>query len=231
MNKFDKILRGILKFNILVEFIYIIIIVGIYFLSKLLKNSEIFNFITAFLVIDISNSEKKNLELKSKIKFYDSIMIACKSLLCGFVAPLFYIALFSSNYIGLMYALLFYISETQNYGFYTFFHRILSIVPSLLIQFMFYLLYIIRNRSFHIDFKGDYIVNTLTNPLLNIEIMAAYIESVNFYHHFDKEDMSYVKSYGGYNNKIDEICVKDYLSINYAIAFICFICFMITVYI
>ena len=34
--------------------------------------------------------------------------------------------------------------------------------------------------------------------------------------------MHYLKSYGEYNNKIDDVCIKDYLSLSYSICFILF---------
>lgn len=202
----------------------------IFYLISIINHKEIVNFITAFLVIDLSNGEKKNLELKNRIKFYDSITIACKSLLCGFVAPLFYILVFSSNFAGILYAFIYNISETKRHSVFEVIWSIFSIIPAFITQFFLYIIYIFRNKSFKIDFKGDYIVNSITRPLLNLEIMAAYIESVNFYYHFHSEDMSYVKSYGGYNNKIDDICIKDYLSITYALSFLFFALFILTTY-
>lgn len=143
------------------------------------------------------------------------------------MAPLFYILVFSSNYIGIIYIILYNISETKRYNLIDFILNVLNIIPALIIQGLFYVVYVIRNKSLSIDFKGDYILNTLTRPLLNIEIMAAYIESVNFYYHFSSKELSFIKSYGKYNNKIDEVCLKDYLSINYAIAFIYFMVFIL----
>ncbi|WP_055668095.1 hypothetical protein [Desnuesiella massiliensis] len=223
----DGFLFRRIKIKGIVLFLYTVLTILLIYMLSFITEKELLNFITAFLVIDISNSEKKNLELKDKIKFYESITLASKSLLCGFVAPLFYILIFSSNLIGIIYIILYNISETRRYNIIDFVLNALNIVPSLIIQGLFYVVYVIRNKSFSIDFKGDYILNTLTRPLLNIEIMAAYIESVNFYYHFNSKELSFIKSYGKYNNKIDEVCLKDYLSINYATAFIYFMIFIL----
>ncbi len=63
-------------------------------------------------------------------------------------------------------------------------------------------------------------------PLLNVNILAAYIESVNFYFYYHENNMHYLKSYGDYNNKIDDVCIKDYISISYSICFIVFTMFV-----
>jgi len=55
--------------------------------------------------------------------------------------------------------------------------------------------------------------------------MSAYIESVNFYYHIGKKNVYYLKSYGVYNSKIDDICVKDFLSVIYAMCFVMYMCF------
>ncbi|SUY47460.1 Uncharacterised protein [Clostridium putrefaciens] len=221
----DKILKKRLKYKILMNIFYMIFIFFVYNLMEIGPKGEMINFIIAFIVIDISNSEKKNLEHEGPIKFYGSITLACKSILCGFVAPLFYIALFS-NTVGIIYFLIYNISEIKDYDLFKILNNILNIVPALIIQIFFYYIYIFRNKKFEIDFKGDYIKNSITKPLLNIEIMAAYIESINFYHHFEKNSINYIKEYGGYNSKIDEYCIKDYLSVTYALSFIFFAMFM-----
>ncbi|WP_187117377.1 hypothetical protein [Clostridium amazonitimonense] len=223
-------MKKIFKYKIIINIFYFVLIYFIYYVIKLIGKSEIINFITAFVVIDISNSEKRNLELNtSRIRFYDSITIACKGILSGFVAPLLYIVCFS-NALGIIYFIIYNLNEIGGYDIFEILYTVLSIIPSLIIQVFFYFIYISRNKRLQIDFKGDYITNILTKPLLNLEIMAAYIESVNFYYHFEKDSMNYVKSYGSYNNKIDEYCIKDYLSIIYGLSFLFFAFFMIIVY-
>ncbi|HCW03635.1 MAG TPA: hypothetical protein DGK91_03275 [Clostridium sp.] len=65
--------------------------------------------------------------------------------------------------------------------------------------------------------------------MLNIDIFGAYIESVNFYYYFNDDGVHYVKSYGEYGKKIDITCIKDYLSITYALAMVYFISFFILI--
>lgn len=224
-RKLNDLLKKKLKYKILMNIFYILLIFFVYYLIKIAPKSEMINFIIAFIVIDISNSEKKNLEFSSPIKFYGSITLACKAILYGFVAPLFYIAIFS-NTIGIVYFFIYNISEIKGYKLFRLLSIILNIVPALIIQIFFYFIYIFRNKKIQIDFKGDYIKNTLTKPLLNIEIMAAYIESINFYYHFQQDSINYIKEYGGYNGGIDEYCIKDYLSVIYGLSFIFFAMFM-----
>ncbi|WP_367666911.1 hypothetical protein, partial [Clostridium sp.] len=74
------------------EVLYLAFIVALYFLFNLITyKSEIINALVAFIILDISNSERRNLNLKDKIKFYESLSIMTKSLLCGFIAPLMFI--------------------------------------------------------------------------------------------------------------------------------------------
>jgi hypothetical protein len=64
-------------------------------------------------------------------------------------------------------------------------------------------------------------------PLLNVDILGAYVESVNFYYLHSSKNTDYLKSYGEYTKKIDDVCIKDYLSIGYGICLIIFIIFFI----
>jgi len=89
-----------------------------------------------------------------------------------------------------------------------------------------YIVYVVRNKTFKINFKGDFFINVFTNPLLNIYILAAYIESVNFYYIEDK-GVHYLKSYGVYQGKIDDLCVKDFLTVIYGVCFIYYVIFWI----
>ncbi len=102
----------------------------------------------------------------------------------------------------------------------------LNIIPTLIGGMFLYIVYIIRNKTFKINFKGDFLKNLFTNPLLNIYIFAAYIESVNFYYIEDK-GVHYLKSYGVYQGKIDDLCVKDFLTVIYGVCFIFFVIFWI----
>ncbi|WP_027624810.1 hypothetical protein [Clostridium lundense] len=180
------------------------------------------------MVIDISNTEKKNLNKKEKVHFYDSISIISRSIVCGFVAPLLYILLFG-NIGAIVYTFVYNISLQNNIKLFNYLFNIITILPAALSQLFLYIIYITRNKKFSIDFKGDYITNLYKKPLLNVDILAAYVESVNFYHYFSDKNTDYLKSYGDYKNKINNICIKDYLSIAYAICMINFIIFFMTI--
>lgn len=223
----DKKLKLVFKNNIVIIIIYLAIIIGGFPLFHFFIKGEFSSFITAILIIDISNSELYNLKLKDRIKFYDSLSILTESLLCGFIAPLTYIAISGENYVGILYFIIYNLSKLGNYSIFKFILSILNIIPSLILQCLYYVIYVFRNKKLSIEFKGDYLQNTFIRPILNLEIMGAYIEEVNFYYHFNKKDTSYIKSYGNYNSRIDEECIKDYLSISYGIAFFIFILFII----
>jgi hypothetical protein len=189
-------------------------------------NSEIYNFITAFLIVDVSNTERRNLNVGEKTHFYDSISLISKSLLCGFIAPFFYILLLGNGF-AIIYMVIFNLNSSEEFPVLKVMFTVFSIIPSLITQILLYLVYLFRNKKLNIDFKGDYIINNFTRPLLNLDILGAYIESVNFYYYYNDRDMHYLKSYGGYSNKIDDLCVKDYLSISYGICLIYFVGFFI----
>ncbi len=146
-------------------------------------------------------------------------------MICGFLAPLIYI-LIIGNGGGVIYTLIYYISDDESLKFINGILNVLNIIPTLIGGMFLYIVYIIRNKTFKINFKGDFLKNLFTNPLLNIYIFAAYIESVNFYYIEDK-GVHYLKSYGVYQGKIDDLCVKDFLTVIYGVCFIFFVIFWI----
>lgn len=227
----DNTLTKIISSYFIRESIYLGIIILLYFpfLYKTQYN-EIINLLVAFLIVDISNSERKTLKLKEKIKFYESLALMTKGLLCGFVTPFLLILVFKSNYAGIAYFLIYNINEVSNYKLINIIFKIVTTVPSLMVQILYYLIYIFRNKKFKLSFKGNYLSNLIEDPCLNLNIIGSYIESVNYYYYFKFHDTSYIKSYGNYNNRIDEACVKDYLSISYGTAFLLFGIFIICNY-
>ena len=222
----DKLIK-IFREKIIVEVIYLSLIIGLFFLYYYFGATEYMNFLTAFLIIDISYSERYNLNLNDKIQFYKSLSLLTKGILCGFIAPLFYIMVFRNNYYGLVYFMIYQLYETGDYVVIDFIFRITTVIPSLILQGIYYIIYIFKNRTLKMDFKGDYFSNVIKRPILNPDIMAAYIENINFYYYFQSRNTSYIKSYGNFNSKIDKECIKDYLNIIYGIAFLVFIIFLI----
>ena len=222
----DRLLK-IFREKIIVEVIYLSFIIGIFFVYYYFGTNEYMNFITAFFVINISYSERYNLNLNDKIQFYKSLSLLTKGILCGFIAPLFYIMVFRNNYYGLVYFMIYELYEIGDYVLIDFIFRIATIIPSLILQGIYYIIYILKNRTLKMDFKGDYFSNVIKRPALNPDIMAAYIENINFYYYFQSRNTSYIKSYGNFNSKIDKECIKDYLNIIYGVAFLVFIVFLI----
>lgn len=228
-NAFNNIISRVSKNKYFLQLIYILIILIIYIFLRGIVANVIYDTLTTFFIIDISNTENKNLEKRGKLHFYDSISTVSRAIICGFLAPLFYVLLFG-NIAGIIYSLVFYFSAYDTtYNFFESLLTLLNILPAVIAEIFLYFIYIFRNKNLFINFKGDYLINLFERPLLNADIMAAYIESVNFYFYFNRNKTDYIKSYGDYKNEIDKACVRDYLSIAYGICMIIFIIFYILV--
>lgn len=210
-----------------VQFIYFSVVIAIYigltFMENgsLIKSNEVYNALTAFIVIDISNTERKNLNHTERKHFYDTMSTISRSLICGFIAPLFYIIILG-NSAAIVFTLVYNLSLDGDLNIIGKCLDIATIIPALIAQVFLYSIYVFKNKNLKIKFKGDYINNLWKTPLLNVDILAAYIESVNFYFHYNGNNMHYLKSFGEYNKKIDDSCIKNYLSISYSICFILF---------
>jgi hypothetical protein len=189
-----------------------------------IKSNEVFNAITTFIVIDISNTERKNLNHTEKKYFYDTISTISRALVCGFIAPLFYIVVLG-NSASIVFTLLCIFTLDEDFSIMRMCRNISIILPSLMAEAFLYIIYVFKNKKLKIAFKGDYINNFWKIPLLNVDILAAYIESVNFYFYCNTNNMHYLKGYGNYAGKVDDVCIKDYLSISYSICFIVFTAF------
>lgn len=221
LNKVFNKIKSIVRINIIYEIIFVLIACIIYFLTIHIRKNEIYNFVTAFLIIDISSTERKNIEKADGIHFYDSVSDITKALVEGFIAPLFYTFIFKNSF-GLIYALLVKYCDDETKGL-AILKGITNILPAILTEVPMYIVYAARNRKFKINFKGDFLLNSIERPLLNIDIMAAYIEKVNFYYCRFNGRCEYLKSYGQYVRKIDIESVKDYLGITYGIALLYFV--------
>jgi hypothetical protein len=226
---FNKAITKFIKSRILLQFFYALIILAVCFILNQLMIKEVNNFITAFLVIDISNTERKNLKQRERVHFYDSISLISRAVVCGFIAPLLFVV-FLGNIYGIAYMLIYNVSivACEVDVFKTIF-IVSTIVPAIIAEVFLYFIYFCRNKRTYIDFKGDYFINLILRPLLNVDILGAYVESVNFYYLYSSRNTDYLKSYGEYTKKIDEVCVKDYLSIGYGICLIMFIIFFIAI--
>lgn len=222
----NYLLKNTIKNKLLIQSVQLAIILLLCYCFSLINNKNAGNFLTAFLVIDISNAERKNLKKREKVKFYDSISLLSKAIVCGFVAPLMYILLINNNW-AIFYMLLYNFAVNEKYTFIEIIFNVMNILPALMVDGILYIIYIARNKTADIDFKGDFLINVFVRPLLNLDIMAAYIESVNFYFYYKDENTDYLKSYGEYSNKIDEVCIKDYLCIVYSICIFFFVIFYV----
>lgn len=224
-SRLDRILDRFIGSKILMQIVYLMLTAAACLCIEQISIKEVNNFITALLVIDISNTEKKNLRQRDRVKFYDSISVISRALVCGFIAPLFFIT-FLGNTAGIAYMLIYNIGLLdEEIGVFRAVFTILTVVPAIAAEVFLYIIYFFRNRKSEIDFKGDYLPNTFLRPLLNVDILGAYIESVNFYYLYSARNTDYLKSYGEYSKKIDDVCVRDYLSICYGICLVIFVLF------
>lgn len=225
-EKINYVFKRIFKIKAIVYIINIALIFLLCLFIWQVKAKEFQNFITAFLVLDISNTENKNLKKREKIKFYDSISLITSAVLCGFIAPLFYIILLGNIY-GIIYSLIYNISYLCNSFALNKIFSIISIIPGFFAQIFYYIIYVLKNKKLKVNFKGDYFKNSFINPMLNLDIMAAYFEGVNFYYHYTRKGTDYIKNYGDYKNKIDNSTIKDYLCNAYSICMISFTLFVL----
>jgi len=226
----NRIISRLLKNRILIHVFYILFSFIIIYLFSLIKHEELSNLLTAIIVIDITNTERKYLLKKVKVHFYDSISIISRDLVCGFVAPLLYILCFG-NIFGILFMLIYNINLSANEIptiksiYYT-----LSIIPCIITEIPLFTIYIMRSKQFSVKYKGDFFINCIFRPLLNVNILAAYIESINFYYYYSNKETDYLKNYGDYNNNIDEISIKDYIKIVYGICLLVFVIFFIIIF-
>lgn len=191
----------------------------------LYNNTLIFNLLTILFVIDVKNYSNEITKSKSKIKLYNLMSSISKSLVLGFVAPVFLILLLGNN-VAFLFSILYKINKKFKFRIINCIINLIAILPCFITEIFVYIVIVIRNKTGKINFKGDFIYNSLFNPLLNLSIMSAYMESVNFYYHYKYSNKDSLKYYGNYKYKIDTLCVKDYLSITYGIAFILFAIFL-----
>ena len=176
------------------------------------------------MVIDISNSEKNNINA-SEIKFHETIALNCKALVSGFIAPLLYILVFG-NYMGFIYFTLFNIVEQGNYRKLSHIVNVLTIIPAFIAQVILYVIALVLGCK-TIDFKGDYIESSFKRPFLNLEVIAASIESVSFYYYFQEDEDGYIKAYGKEKNRISIKNIIHYTGILYTASFVSYIAFMV----
>jgi len=216
----------------MIQFLYLcgaaFIYVGLNLMANndFIKSYQVYNAFIAFMVIDVSNTERKNLSNTKRKHFYDTISTISRALICGFITPLFYISIIG-NAAAIVFMLLYNLNSSKDLNIIDTIVSIAIIIPAIIGEMFLYVIYIFRNKNLKINFKGDYISNLWRIPLLNVDILAAYIESVNFYFHYSGKDEYYLKCYGDYNNKIDDAHIKDYLSISYSICFIIFTIFVV----
>lgn len=221
----ERINRKIVN-KIILQMMYLIFIAFFSLIIWIIPKSEMINAIVAFSVIEISNSERKTIIRKSgeKKEFYNTLSIISKSFISGFLAPMIYIIILG-NMGGIIYTLIYYASDDEELKFMNSILNFINIIPTIIGGAFLYFIYVIRNKTFKINFKGDFFVNLFENPLLNIYVLAAYAESVNFYYYKEVNGVHYLKSYGIYQEKIDDICVKDFLTIIYGICIVTYMCF------
>lgn len=229
-NKLHKKLCSKVINKNIIELIYLVFTFLLIFTLVLLKDNNYIDGVVTFLIIDIffdknSVNGKKALE---KRRHYNNITAISNKFVEGFIGPLLYIFFFG-NPGGVFYFLISLASEKNIFTFGKVILNILNILPSLIGCVVFYIVYTIRNGTFKISLKGDFLKNLFKEPMLNLYIFAAYMELVNFYYYEEVNGVHYMKSYGSYLGKIDDISIDDYESIVYGAGFLIFVVFFIAV--
>ena len=225
LEVYNKI-RNKIKNSIIITIIFIMLVIFLWWIGKVKIEisglKEIINLAVCFLVLDVSNTERKNLKRKDKVYFYNSISSISKSLVCGFIAPLFYMFLFGNNF-AIIYTFVFQLSSIEDLYIFRPLWKIMNIVPSVIADIFLYLVFIIKRRK--IKIQADYMWNLINRPLLNVDIIAAYIEDLNFYYYYTENYNNYMIKYGSSNKEVDEACIRSYLGIEYLICMMAFLLF------
>lgn len=231
--------------------VYLLITIAMAALIYFTPDSEAVNGIVAFMVLELegalgkkranslnrSNGENKNLSKKRKIisknisdrkVFYETLTSLGKALIGSFITPLL-IIIFLGNAAAIIYGMLYFYFDELTCGLGEKVLNLIFIFPSLIGDGLLYLVYICRNKTFKISFKGEFFQNLLYMPLLNVYVLGAYIETVNFYYFENYEVVHYIKSYGVYQGKVDEVATRDLVTIIYGVAGVIFIIFIVLI--
>lgn len=215
--------KKILKTDILFIALLVVFFIALKYAFIFIPDEEIKNFITFIICIDISNTEFVNLKNKGEKHFYNSISTITKALVGGFIGPVLYAALFG-NLFAVFYYILFLTNDILDKKLTNILIKILDIIPAFIAGLLFYLIYVIKNKTFIIDFKGDFFINSVLNPMLNLNIIAANLESINFYYYKSEYD---IKNYGSGKQNVDSICIKEFLNHTYFVCLVIFIIFIV----
>lgn len=230
-----------LKHREVVDAVALVIIMVLVVIVNLIPEGEAINCMVAFSVLEITqgqndksiknlrkNTTRKNLSAKERKAFYSTLLIMGKSLIGSFITPLI-IIMFLGNGMAVAYGMIYFYFGEGNYKGVKKLLNVFFIIPSLIGDGFLYLVYICRNKTFKISFKGEFFQNLFYMPLLNIYILGAYIETVNFYYVECYEVVHYLRSYGRYQGKVDEVAIKDLVTIIYGVAGAAFILFIVLI--
>ncbi|AWZ48217.1 hypothetical protein C3495_05030 [Clostridiaceae bacterium 14S0207] len=205
--------------------IYTFFILGIMFLLRFILPKEMYNFLVGFLVIDFSTKEKENINVCRGKNLEEGIFNISEAVICGFIAPLFYIMLFG-NLVGILYLQLKILGSIYNNEILNSIIKILNLVPSIIAESLLLIINIPKIKIKDKIFNGEYISNLFVNPLLNLDILASKIYEFNFYYYTRIKNTTYVKSYGSTNCKVKKDAIKEYQKHAYLCCLIYFIFFL-----
>lgn len=227
-ERFHEIIANKLEKKVYCNIFYLFFIAIVCFIVELVWHREFRNLLVTLLVIEISDTEAKgnSNRIGDKRQFYNKLSCIARGLVCGFIAPIFYIVILG-NFGGVIYTLIYYIGFHSELFIFRFLNNLLNIIPSLITILILYTIYVPRNKTLRISFKGDFTGNVIRDPLINVYIISAYIEGVNFYYDVERKNVHYLKSYGIFSNKIDYMSIKDFSSLVYSICFVIFVTFWI----
>lgn len=209
-------------------FLFSVLFVIGFLVLDIFLGKEIYNFLSAFLVINFSSTEKQNVNICRGKVLDDGIFNISSATVCGFIAPLFYMCIFNNNVVAIIYTLV--IIGNNNFGNKVLNNLVksLNIIPSFIAQLLLLICKISNIKNISHAFNKHYIQNIVINPLLNLDILASYIFNFNFYYYTKIDGNAYIRSYGNKDGKkINENAIKDYQKCAYTCCFIFFLAFIL----
>lgn len=208
-------------------FLFSVLFVTLFSILELFFSKEVYNFLTIFLVINFSSTEKKNVNICRGKVLDEGIFNISSATVCGFIAPLFYIMLFH-NIIGVIYVILIMGNSNFENKYLNNLVKTLNVIPTIIAQVLLSICNIGKIKEIKGVFNKQYMKNILINPLLNLDILASHFYNFNFYYYTKINGNTYIKSYGANKGKkINEEAIKDYQKCAYTCCFIFFVVFIL----
>lgn len=243
-NYMDLKISTFIKNNYVVQAIHItfacIITYFMYFLGnnlnvyfsgfnlELIDTFNFYNLIAGFFILNISSSEKKIIELNENITFDNSIKKLSESMVYGFSCPIL-VLLLTNNTIAIFVSIILIIGDKEDYIIIKYIRNILCILPALLSFSIIYIIYLLKGSDKYYgkpNFNNHFVKNIIHNPIHNINILAAHMESTYFYHHYSVDSSYEIFKHGSSNKEPNKDNIVHYISVLYINCLVIFLLFV-----